>query len=162
MTHTSMTTVPIAANAGRFTFPGTAISVNRIGYGAMQLAGPNAFGPPADMDVARAVLREAVALGVDHVDTSDYYGPYITNDLIREALHPYPAHLTIVSKLGAWRDAAGGWNFERSPDFLRKSAAAELARLHIGRIPIANLRMGGRMMTWQRQCRPCCKCRKRA
>ena len=141
MTHPSITTVATAA--GRFIFPGTSISVNRIGFGAMQLAGPNAFGPPADLDAADAVLREAVALGVDHIDTSDYYGPHITNDLIREALHPYPTHLTIVSKLGAWRDAAGGWNLERSPDFLRKSAEAELARLQIDRIAIANLRMAG-------------------
>ena len=143
MTHTSISTVPTAAGAGRFTFPRTTISVNRMGYGAMQLAGPNAFGPPADPDAARAVLRAAVALGVDHIDTSDYYGPRTTNDLIREALHPYPTHLTIVSKLGAWRDAAKGWNLERSADFLRKSAEAELARLQIDRIPIANLRMGG-------------------
>lgn len=80
-----------AAAAGRFTFPGTTLGVSRMGYGAMQLAGPHVFGPPKDPDEARAVLRQAVALGVDHIDTSDYYGPHITNQLIREALSPYPA-----------------------------------------------------------------------
>lgn len=143
MTSTLTDTRPDAGAAGRFTFPGTSISVNRMGYGAMQLAGPYVFGPPADPQEARAVLREAIALGVDHIDTSDYYGPHVTNDLIREALHPYPANLTLVTKLGAWRDAKGGWNLERGDDFLRRSLEAELARLRLDRIAIANLRMAG-------------------
>src|SRR5690242_9765941 len=95
---------------GRFTLPGTTTSVNRIGYGAMQLAGPGVFGPPRDRQAAIAVLREAVELGIDHIDTSDYYGPHITNRLIHEALHPYPENLVIVTKVGAVRGADASWN----------------------------------------------------
>lgn len=131
-----------AAAAGRFTFPGTSISVNRMGYGAMQLAGPHVFGEPADPDACRAVLREAVALGVDHIDTSDFYGPHVTNRLIHEALFPYPADLTIVTKIGAWRDDKGDWILERGADFLRKSVEDNLQRLGLDRIAIVNLRMG--------------------
>src|SRR3982750_4537926 len=90
-----------ATLGGRFTFPGTSMTVNRIGYGAMQLAGPGVYGPPRDPEAAVAVLREAVAAGVDHIDTSDYYGPHHTNQIIRRALHPYPRNLVIVTKLGA-------------------------------------------------------------
>ncbi|WP_102110249.1 oxidoreductase [Oceaniglobus roseus] len=129
--------------AGRFTFPGTGITVNRMGFGAMQLAGPHVFGPPADPDECRAVLREAVALGIDHVDTSDFYGPHVTNELIREALHPYPEGLTLVTKIGAWRDEAGNWNLDRSPDFLRRSVEDNLGRLGVDAMDIVNLRMGG-------------------
>jgi pyridoxine 4-dehydrogenase len=132
-----------AAAAGRFTFPATAISVNRMGYGAMQLAGPHVFGEPADPEEACAVLREALELGVDHIDTSDYYGPHVTNRLIREALYPYPRHLTLVSKIGAWRNDKGDWILERSPDFLRKSVEDNLQRLGLDRMAIVNLRMGG-------------------
>jgi aryl-alcohol dehydrogenase-like predicted oxidoreductase len=132
-----------AAAAGRFTFPGTSISVNRMGYGAMQLAGPHVFGEPRDPDEARAVLREALALGVDHIDTSDYYGPHVTNRLIREALFPYPDGLTLVTKVGAWRDDKGGWILDRTPDFLRKSVEDNLERLGLDRMRIVNLRMGG-------------------
>jgi pyridoxine 4-dehydrogenase len=132
-----------AAAAGRFTFPGTTLGVSRMGYGAMQLAGPHVFGPPKDPDEARAVLRQAVALGVDHIDTSDYYGPHITNQLIREALSPYPAGLVLVTKIGAWRDADGGWILERSDDFLKRSVEDNLERLGLDRMPIVNLRMGG-------------------
>src|SRR5690349_21979263 len=85
------------------------LPVTRVGYGAMQLAGPHVFGPPKDRDQAVAVLREAVAHGVDHVDTSDFYGPHVTNEIIRGALHPYPSDLTIVTKVGARRDEAGDW-----------------------------------------------------
>lgn len=131
-----------AAAAGRFTFPGTSISVNRMGYGAMQLAGPHVFGEPADPDACRAVLREAVALGVDHIDTSDFYGPHVTNRLIHEALFPYPADLTIVTKIGAWRDDKGDWILERGADFLRKSVEDNLQSLGLDRIAIVNLRMG--------------------
>src|SRR5678815_5138323 len=88
---------------GAFTFPGSSLSVYRIGYGAMQLAGPHVFGPPRDIDAAIAVLREAVAQGVNHIDTSDYYGPYITNQIIKQALHPYPDDRVIVTKVGARR-----------------------------------------------------------
>jgi pyridoxine 4-dehydrogenase len=134
---------PSAAAAGRFTFPGTSLSVNRMGYGAMQLAGPHVFGEPRDPDEARAVLREALALGVDHIDTSDYYGPYVTNRLIRETLLPYPNGLTLVTKVGAWRDDKGGWILERSGDFLRKSVEDNLEHLGVDRMRIVNLRMGG-------------------
>src|SRR6188508_286144 len=89
--------------------------VKRLGYGAMQLAGPGVFGPPKDRNAALAVLREAVASGVNHIDTSDFYGPHVTNQLIREALHPYPDGLTIVTKVGAVRGADGSWNPAQSP-----------------------------------------------
>jgi pyridoxine 4-dehydrogenase len=134
---------PDPTAAGRFTFPGTSISVTRMGYGAMQLAGPHVFGEPKDPAECKAVLREAIELGIDHIDTSDFYGPYVTNRLIREALHPYPSSLTIVSKVGAWRDDKGGWILERSPDFLRKSVEENLAHLGLDRVAIVNLRMGG-------------------
>ncbi len=132
-----------AAAAGRFTFPGTSISVNRMGYGVMQLPGPYVFGEPKDTVEARAVLREALDLGVDHLDTSDFYGPHVANRLIREVLFPYPQALTIVTKIGAWRDAKGGWNLDRTPDFLRKSVEDNLQRLGLDRMAIVNLRMGG-------------------
>lgn len=132
-----------AAAAGRFTFPGTALSVNRMGYGAMQLAGPHVFGPPADPDEARAVLREALALGIDHIDTSDFYGPFVTNALIREALFPYAANLVLVTKIGAWRDDKGGWILDRGADFLRQSVEDNLKRLGLDQMAIVNLRMGG-------------------
>src|SRR3954471_4684906 len=92
-----------------FTFPGTSLQVHRLGYGAMQLAGPGVFGPPRDPEAALAVLRAAVAAGVNHLDTSDYYGPHVTNLLIREALAPYPRDLVIVTKVGARRGADGAW-----------------------------------------------------
>ena len=88
---------------GRFTLPGTSVTLNRVGYGAMQLAGPQVWGPPRDVDAAVAVLCEAVASGVNHIDTSDYYGPHITNRIIKRALHPYPEGLVIVTKVGARR-----------------------------------------------------------
>ena len=97
------------ALGGQFTFPGTPLTVQKIGYGAMQLAGPGVFGPPKDPDAAVAVLREAVAAGVNHIDTADFYGPHVTNQIIRQALHPYPAGLVIVTKLGARRPPDGSW-----------------------------------------------------
>ena len=130
-----------AAAAGRFTFPGTDISVNRMGYGAMQLAGPGVFGPAKDPEEARAVLREALALGVDHIDTSDFYGPHVTNRLIREALHPYADNLTLVTKIGAFRDEKGGWIHNHDADFLRRSVEDNLERLGLSRMAIVNLRM---------------------
>src|SRR5690242_21770115 len=95
--------------AGSFTLPGTEMTLNRMGYGAMQLAGPGVWGPPRDVDAAIAVLREAVAAGVNHIDTSDYYGPHVTNQIIKQALHPYPAALCIVTKLGARRGPDKSW-----------------------------------------------------
>ena len=97
------------------------LTVTRLGYGAMQLAGPHVFGPPADRDAAVAVLREAVELGITHIDTSDYYGPYVTNEIIKEALHPYPEDLHIVTKVGALRDAEGGWPQALAPEQLRQA-----------------------------------------
>ena len=132
-----------AAAAGRFTFPGTSISVNRMGFGAMQLAGPGVFGPPADPQEAEAVLREALTLGVDHIDTSDFYGPYVVNEQIHKALSPYPGNLTLVSKIGAWRDDKGGWNHNLDADFLRKSVEENLERLGLDRMAIVNLRIAG-------------------
>jgi aryl-alcohol dehydrogenase-like predicted oxidoreductase len=119
------------------------ITVNRIGYGAMQLAGPGVFGPPADRDEAIRVLREALELGIDHIDTSDFYGPHVTNEIIREALHPYPENLTIVTKVGARRDAEGGWPHARSPRELHEAVHDNLDRLGLERLDVVNLRMGG-------------------
>lgn len=140
--HTPATPLPAAA-AGRFTFPGSTISVNRMGYGAMQLAGPHVFGEPKDPDEARAVLRAALTLGIDHIDTSDFYGPHVTNRLIREALFPYAANLTLVTKIGAWRDDRGDWILRRDAPFLRRSVEDNLERLGLPRMDIVNLRMGG-------------------
>ncbi|TPW30112.1 oxidoreductase [Martelella alba] len=137
-----MTHSTLASAAGRFTFPGSDLSVNRMGFGAMQLAGPHVFGEPKDPEECRAVLKEALALGIDHIDTSDFYGPYVTNRLIAETLHPYADNLVLVSKIGGWRDDQGGWNMNHSPDFLRKSVEDNLERLKIDQVPIVNLRMG--------------------
>src|SRR3954453_13856060 len=104
-------------------------AVHRIGYGAMQLAGPHVMGPPADRDAAVAVLRRAVELGGDHIDPSDYYGPHVTNEIIREALHPYPENLTIVTKVGARRTADGHWPEALSPDDLRRAVEENLEHL---------------------------------
>jgi pyridoxine 4-dehydrogenase len=118
-------------------------TVSRVGYGAMQLAGPHVFGPPADRDEAIRVLREAIELGVDHIDTSDFYGPYVTNGLIKEALHPYPENLTIVTKVGAKRDAEGGWPHARSPRELHEAVHENLEHLGLEQMDVVNLRMGG-------------------
>ncbi len=128
---------------GTFTFPGTALTVRRMGYGAMQLAGPGVFGPPRDHDEAVAVLREAIASGVDHIDTSDFYGPYVVNELIREALHPYPKNLVIVSKLGAKRGADASWNPAFSPEELESAVHDNLRHLGIEALDIVNLRIMG-------------------
>lgn len=118
------------------------LTVTRVGYGAMQLAGPGVVGPPADRDAALAVLREAVALGITHVDTSGAYGPRTTNALIREALHPYPASLHVVTKVGATRDAHGGWPPARRPDDLRRAVDEDLATLGLDALDVVNLRLG--------------------
>jgi pyridoxine 4-dehydrogenase len=115
--------------------------INRMGYGAMQLAGPGVFGPPRDPAAARAVLRRAIELGVDHIDTSQYYGPDVVNDLIREALHPYPENLKLVTKVGARRDAAGGVLPAQRPDELREGVEANLRSLRVERLDLVNLRL---------------------
>jgi aryl-alcohol dehydrogenase-like predicted oxidoreductase len=118
------------------------LSVTRFGYGAMQLAGPWVMGPPADHDGALAVLREAVELGITHIDTADAYGPRITNQLIREALHPYPASLHIVTKVGATRDQQGGWPPARDPQSLRRAVHENLETLGLETLDLVNLRLG--------------------
>src|SRR5579875_3220498 len=119
------------------------LDVTRVGYGAMQLAGPGVFGPPKDRDAAIAVLREAVGLGINHIDTSDYYGPYVTNEIIHEALAPYPDDLHIVTKVGARRDEQGGWPPARTPAELREQVHDNLKRLGLDTLDVVNLRMGG-------------------
>ena len=116
-------------------------TVNRVGYGAMQLAGPGVFGPPKDRDAAITVLREAVAAGVNHIDTSDFYGPNVTNQLIREALHPYPDDLVIVTKIGAKRGADASWDLAMSPDELESAVHDNLRHLALDVIDVVNLRM---------------------
>ncbi|WP_342627304.1 aldo/keto reductase family oxidoreductase [Nguyenibacter vanlangensis] len=117
--------------------------VNRMGYGAMQLAGPGVFGPPRDRESALAVLRAAVAAGVDHIDTSDFYGPHVTNRLIREALHPYAPDLRIVTKVGAVRGADGSWNPAQSPDALTRGVHDNLRNLGVDVLDVVNLRVMG-------------------
>ena len=137
------TTMTEAKLGGRFTFPGTSLTVHRIGYGAMQLAGPGVWGPPRDRDGAVAVLREAVAAGVNHLDTSDYYGPHVTNQIIREALHPYPPELVIVTKLGAVRPADQSWQPANSPKELIAGVHDNLRNLGLGTLHIVNYRAPG-------------------
>jgi pyridoxine 4-dehydrogenase len=115
-------------------------TVRRLGYGAMQLAGPGVFGPPKNPAAALAVLREALALGVDHIDTSDFYGPHITNQLIREALHPYPDTLTIVTKIGARRDAEGNWLLADSAQQLEQAVHDNLSNLGLDVLDVVNFR----------------------
>lgn len=117
-------------------------TVTRFGYGAMQLAGPWVMGPPADRDGALAVLREALSAGITHIDTSDAYGPRITNELIREALHPYPRSLFIATKVGATRDAQGNWPTARRPEDLRKQVHENLDSLGVEHLDLVNMRMG--------------------
>ncbi|MBN9326955.1 MAG: oxidoreductase [Cellulomonas sp. 73-145] len=118
------------------------LTVTRFGYGAMQLAGPGVMGPPADREGALAVLREAVDLGITHLDTSDAYGPRVTNELIREALHPYSPTVHIATKVGAFRDAAGGWPPAREPDDLRRQIEANLQTLGVDTLDLVHLRLG--------------------
>jgi aryl-alcohol dehydrogenase-like predicted oxidoreductase len=132
-----------ASLGGRFTFPGTSVTVRRVGYGAMQLSGPGIFGPPKNRDEALAVLREAVAAGVNHIDTSDYYGPHLTNHIIKEALHPYPAGLVIVTKLGARRPADASWQPAISRDDLIAGVHDNLRNLGLDAIDIVNYRVMG-------------------
>jgi pyridoxine 4-dehydrogenase len=128
---------------GRFTFPGTSLTVQRIGYGAMQLAGPGVWGPPKDPECAVAILREAVEAGVNHIDTSDFYGPHVTNQIIRQALHPYPAGLVIVTKLGARRPPDKSWQPAISPEDLTAGVQDNLRNLGLDALDIVNYRAMG-------------------
>jgi len=128
---------------GRFTLSGTSMSLNRMGYGAMQLAGPQVWGPPRDVDGAIAVLREAVAVGVNHIDTSDYYGPHVTNQIIKQALYPYPDDLVIVTKVGARRGEDKSWLHARSRQQLIDAVHDNLRNLSVERLDVVNLRVGG-------------------
>lgn len=128
---------------GKFTFPGTSLTVLRVGYGAMQLAGPGVYGPPKDPDAALAVLRAAVAAGVNHIDTSDYYGPHVTNQIIRQALHPYPAGLVIVTKLGGRRPADKSWQRANSPQELIDGVHDNLRNLGLDALDVVNYRVMG-------------------
>src|ERR1700757_5074584 len=132
-----------ASLGGRFTFPGTALTVLRIGYGAMQLAGPGVWGPPKDPEAAVALLREAVAAGGNHIDTADFYGPHITNQIIRQALHPYPAGLVIVTKLGARRPPDRSWQPASSPQDLIAGVHDNLRNLGLDALEIVNYRAMG-------------------
>jgi aryl-alcohol dehydrogenase-like predicted oxidoreductase len=126
-----------------FTLPGTSTTVNRMGYGAMQLAGPGVFGPPRDVDTAIAVLREAVESGVNHIDTSDYYGPHVTNQIIKQALHPYPNNLVIVTKVGARRGEDKSWIPAQSRQELIDAVHDNLRNLGLETLDVVNLRVGG-------------------
>lgn len=130
---------------GNFTLPGTSMTVNRMGYGAMQLAGPQVWGPPRDVDGAIAVLREAVESGVNHIDTSDFYGPHVTNQIIKQALHPYPEGLVIVTKVGARREADKSWVHALSRQELIDGVQDNLRNLGLDKLDIVNLRVGGVM-----------------
>jgi aryl-alcohol dehydrogenase-like predicted oxidoreductase len=118
-------------------------TVNRMGYGAMQLAGPGVFGPPKDPAQCVAVLREAVASGIDHIDTSDFYGPYVVNEILREALYPYPTGLTLVTKVGGRRGSDGSWNPAQTPDELESAVHDNLRRLNVDAMDVVNLRVMG-------------------
>jgi pyridoxine 4-dehydrogenase len=137
------TTNDPAALGGTFTFPGTGLTVHRLGYGAMQLAGPGVFGPPKDPEAAVAVLRAAIAGGVNHIDTSDFYGPHVTNQLIKRALHPYPAGLVIVTKLGAKRPTDGSWQRATSAKDLTEGVHDNLRNLGVEALDIVNYRAMG-------------------
>jgi pyridoxine 4-dehydrogenase len=132
-----------ATLGGRFSFPGTSLTVHQVGYGAMQLAGPGVWGPPKDSDGAVTVLREAVAAGVNHIDTSDYYGPHVTNQIIKQALHPYPAGLVIVTKLGARRPPDRSWQPAISPQELTAGVHDNLRNLGLDALDIVNYRVMG-------------------
>jgi pyridoxine 4-dehydrogenase len=128
---------------GSFTFSESTLSVSRMGYGAMQLAGPHVWGPPKDPDAARAVLREVAQLGINHIDTSDFYGPHVTNQLLREALHPYPSGMVIVTKIGFLRGADSSWNPALSTEELTGAIHSNLTNLGLDAMDVVNLRVGG-------------------
>jgi pyridoxine 4-dehydrogenase len=130
---------------GTFQLAGNSMTLNRLGYGAMQLAGPQVWGPPRDVDGAIAVLQEAVAAGVNHIDTSDYYGPHVTNQIIKRALHPYPHGLVIVTKVGARRGEDKSWNHALSQQELVDAIHDNLRNLGLDALDVVNLRVGGVM-----------------
>jgi pyridoxine 4-dehydrogenase len=132
-----------AGAGGSFTLPDTSIHLHRMGYGAMQLSGPHIFGPPNDRAAAIAVLREAVEAGVNHIDTSDFYGPHVTNQIIREALAPYPDGLTIVTKVGGKRGEDGSWLAAQSPEELRQAVHDNLRNLGLDVLDVVNMRLWG-------------------
>ena len=136
----AMSTLPTSLPGGTWDLGD--LTVTRFGYGAMQLAGPGVMGPPADHASALAVLSEAVELGITHIDTADAYGPHVTNRLIREALHPYPATLHVVTKVGATRDEHGGWPPAREPEALRRAVHGNLETLGLDVLDVVNLRLG--------------------
>jgi pyridoxine 4-dehydrogenase len=131
--------------SGSFTLPGTSMALKRMGYGAMQLAGPQVWGPPRDLHQAIAVLREAIASGVNHIDTSDYYGPHVTNQIIKQALHPYADGLVIVTKVGARRGQDKSWHHALSPEELNAAVQDNLRNLGLETLDVVNLRVGGIM-----------------
>src|SRR5215467_10148937 len=128
---------------GAFTLAGTSTSLNRMGYGAMQLAGPGVWGPPKDVNAAIAVLRDAIRSGVNHIDTSDFYGPHVTNQIIKQALHPYPENLVIVTKVGARRGGDGSWHHARSRQEIIDGVHDNLRNLGLDALQVVNLRLGG-------------------
>jgi pyridoxine 4-dehydrogenase len=130
---------------GTFTLPGTPFTLQRMGYGAMQLAGPGVYGPPRDPEAAVAVLREALAAGVDHIDTSDFYGPHVTNQIIAKTLHPYPKNLVIVTKVGARRGEDKSWIHDLSREWLIQSVQDNLRNLRVEALDVVNLRVGDAM-----------------
>ncbi|MCC4610334.1 oxidoreductase [Xanthomonas campestris pv. zinniae] len=132
---------------GTFTLPGTDISIKRMGYATMQLPGAHVWGPPRDKAAALAVLKEAVALGVDHIDTAEFYGPHVSNQLIREALYPYADGLRIVTKIGIGRGSDASWNADRSPASLRRQVQDNLVSLGLETLDVVNLRLGAMMDT---------------
>ena len=132
-----------AKSGGTFTFPNTAFTVNRMGYGAMQLVGPGVYGPPRDHAQCLAVLRAAIEAGVNHIDTSDFYGPHVTNQIIKEALHPYVEGLVIVTKVGARRTTNKGWIPARSAEQLTSAVHDNLRNLGLDALDVVNLRIGG-------------------
>ena len=130
---------------GQFTFPGTPFAVHRMGYGAMQLAGPHVFGPPQDRAECVRVLRRAVEAGVDHIDTSDFYGPHVTNQIVKEALYPYAGNLVIVTKVGARRDDKGEWIQDHRRELLISSVHDNLRNLGLDALDVVNVRGTGLM-----------------
>lgn len=132
-----------ASLGGTFTLPGTSLQLKRIGYGSMQLPGPHVWGPPRDKAAALAVLREVVALGANHIDTADFYGPQVSNQLIREALWPYSDDLAIATKVGVVRGDGGSWIFDRSPESLVRQVHENLSSLGLEALDVVNLRLGG-------------------
>ncbi|MDD1788295.1 aldo/keto reductase family oxidoreductase [Burkholderia gladioli] len=135
-------TTAISTLGGTFTLPGTSLTLKRIGYGSMQLPGPHVWGPPRDKDAALAVLREAIALGANHIDTAEFYGPHVSNQLICEALAPYPSDLTIVTKVGCERGEEGSWVVDRSPEGLARQVRENLSSLGLESLDVVNLRLG--------------------